>query len=663
MFNFNGNYNINTSICYGDKSISHRALILAAIAKRPSTIHNLSRCDDVQSTIACLRTLGADIRRLTDNCVQVSPIARLPQGEVTLDCGNSGTTARLLAGLVAGLGVSARFVGDESLTKRPMDRVLQPLAALGAKFTKPDGCLFAIQKSHLSGAKLTAKVNSAQVKSAVLLAGLFADGETTYIENIATRNHTELMLAHCGADIAVCGNATTVKHSEIDCINCTLPNDPSSAAYLVALALVTGQSITLPNVLLNERRMGFYRVLQRSGADITFINTREIFGEKAGDIYVKPGKLTPLYAYETDVCDGVDEIPLLATVAFTVAGTHTFCKVAELQYKESNRVKAIECLAQTCLQTCNFDGTNLQIISNGIVPKDKFFFSFGDHRIAMCAAVLCLAYGGGSVDNPQFSISLPQFVDMVGVQPTRLALIGESVASSKSPYLMSHLARKANVCCSYQTVSITPSKLATDLPQILSTYHGFNVTMPYKRNFAQWLSATTPTVNTVWQGGNATSTDGYGIVESLRQHGVTLQDMPLWVVGAGGASEACIIELLKYGCKVQVINRTYENALKLTQKYNLCKQIDNPVGILSFVPECEFEQQLVLPDSVQFVFVAAYKGQSGLRNQAIARGITYVDGLEMLYHQGAMSFSIWTGTKLQNDYGSFVSEMHKLGVI
>ncbi len=652
MLCVNGQFNIDCNYVGGDKSVSHRALILAAIADGGSVIRNLSLCDDVAATCECLRVLGAGIR-LDGATAYVRPIT-VPISGVTLNCRNSGTTARLLAGLVAGLGVRAKFVGDESLTSRPMERVLDPLRKMGARFNTGSGYLFESLGGKLTGITYRAKVNSAQVKSAVLLAGLFADGETTYTENIPTRNHTELMLRGAGADVSVDGLTVTVRKSTVHALNLDVPRDVSSVAFLVTLALLCGRKARFDGVLLNERRTGFIRVLQRSGADITLENVTERFGEPTGDIAVKPSRLKPLYASETDVCDAIDEVPLLCCIAAVTQGRHEFHAVDELRRKESDRVRAIQSIAVKLGATAEVSNGSLTITSEGCKAVNPHFNCFNDHRIAMCAVIMALVCGGGSVDCEPFDVSFPNFLQAVGVTPYKFALIGENVSDSRSPVLMSYLASKANLCCSYVTVSLPRSVSDERLLETINSFDGVNVTMPFKTRVAALLRADVPSVNTVGKRICPCSTDGCGIVKSLTANGIDFANKPIWIVGAGGAAEECIRVLLKYNCAIRVINRTQAHADALTEKYGLSKQIDEPYGVLSFVPECEFERNIQLPDSVGFVFVAAYKGQSGLRDKAAQRGIKYVDGLEMLYHQGAESFALWTGTEVQSDYDGFL---------
>lgn len=651
MLRLNGKFNIIADVVRGDKSLAHRALIFASVATGQSVVSNLPLSEDVLATVDCLRVLGADIR-LDGNCATVTPIST-PNTNVTLNCRNSGTTARLLAGLVAGLNVNARFVGDSSLSARPMLRVIEPLRKLGANIRQTEGGLFEALGGQLRGATLKAEVNSAQVKSAVLIAGLFAEGKTTYVEQLPTRNHTELMLASMGAEIEVDDTVITVAKSKLKPLVTELPRDVSSTAFLIAAALLAGRQITCANVLLNDRRTGFLRVLTASGAKVSFSNVRTVLGEQVGDITAQKRGLKPLFANTSDVCDSIDELPVLASIALTTAGKHVFENVCELRHKESDRVQALLKMAQACGQKARFDGANLTIESNGKLPKNPRFESFNDHRIAMAAAVLCLVSGGGSVDGAPFEVSFPEFYSAVGVYVCKLGLIGSSIVNSCSPLLMQHLATVADVNCSYDLVTLSDNATDKNLAAVINDYDGLNVTMPFKTRVASLTNSNCVSVNTVGKRISPQSTDGYGLIKALQDMRVDFENKPLLIVGAGGAATLCVETLLQYGCKIKVINRTQSRADELTKKYNLQTEMDAPYGVLSFVPECEFEQNLTLPDSCRFVFVAAYKGQSGLRKQAIERGITYVDGLRMLYHQGAKSFALWTDTPVQDDYNAF----------
>ncbi|MGN1041040.1 MAG: 3-phosphoshikimate 1-carboxyvinyltransferase [Candidatus Fimimonas sp.] len=655
MINFTSNHAIDENVICGDKSISHRALILAAISNGKCVLRNLSLCKDVLTTANCLRALGAQVE-ICGTTATVLPIT-LPKNAVQLNCENSGTTARLLAGLVAGLGVECTFFGDDSLSKRPMDRILQPLSQMGARFEKGEGYLFKNVPSKLHGESFVAQTKSAQVKSGVLLAGLFATGETRYVEKVATRNHTEILLQRLGANVSCNGTETTVSQSGVCAFQTEIPNDISSVAFPVALALLDGTSHVFRNVCVNPRRTGFVKVLQSSGANVVLKNIRNVFGEVVADVCVEKSVLQPLSASGADVCDAIDEIPVLAALALATKGKHLFCDVGELQHKECNRIQAIIHTANACGQRATFDGKNLLVESNGVLRPKPHFTTFGDHRIAMSQAVLALgACNGGSLDGENWEISFPQFLQSVGAKPQKFGLLGSDISRSLSPVLMQRLAQNADVCCSYNLAQLPSNVCDQTLAETLQQFDGANVTMPFKTRVAQ-LFGCSFAVNTVGKNVQPQSTDGYGIVQALNNNKVTWQNSPLWIVGAGGAAESCVAELKKYGCKMQIVNRTQSHADALTQKYGLENCVQNPVGVLSFVPPCDFLQQLQLPQSVRFVFSAIYKQRCPLQQKAEQRNLTFIGGLEMLYFQGAKSFSLWTGTPLQNDFEGFLKQL------
>lgn len=652
MIYLNGQFNINPNESFGDKSLSHRLLILGSIASGKCIIRNLSLCRDVLSTVDCLRKLGASIE-IEGTQATVCPIKN-PCVNVVLDCGNSGTTARLVAGLVAGLGVSATFVGDKQLSRRPMDGLVAALRALGAKIDYSDGCLFRIFPSHLVGAHVTAKNVSAQIKSAVLIAGLFADGETVYEENVATRNHTELLLKNLGASISAVDGVIAVKPSKVSAFSVTVPNDISSAAYIVALAVTSKQSVRLGNLLLNPRRMGFVHLLQKSGAAIDVSVCGNMLGEPIGTVSVEPSMLLPINADEQSVTDAIDEIPLLACLACCANGTSHFSGVSQLAYKESNRIQAIIGLVKTMGQKVESDGESLTVISNGVLPKNPRFAAYSDHRIEMCGVVMSLLCGGGFVDGiADINISFPQFFSAVGVSFSRFALVGSGIEYSLSPMLHTHFASKVGVSCNYELCDLPCDVTDVELLSAISCFDGVNVTIPFKTRVARLLKSNLPSVNVV-DGNTAYSTDGYGLLKALDSCGFAYKNAPLWVIGAGGAAEAALQALLPFGAKIQLFNRTAEHANVLLQKYNLCT-VDNPVGILSFVPQCDFLQTVQIPPSVKFVFSASYNGKNALLETACLLGLQTSDGLEMLYHQGAKSFAIWTKTPVQDDFNGFLS--------
>lgn len=640
MLNVMGNIQLNPQFIGGDKSFSHRALILAALATSPSTISNLSVCDDVLATADCLNKLGAKIT-IEQTTATVLPI-KTPNRGVTLNCKNSGTTARLLMGVVCGLNVSATFVGDESLAARPMKRVAEPLAKMGANISfQPSGesgFLFSVESSQgLFGKTLYAEVNSAQVKSAVLLAGLFAQGETTYVEQIPTRSHTEKALEEFG----VCHGTTVVGKKRYGGFNVSLPSDISSAAYLIALAVAKNIPLTINNVCLSDRRIGFLRVLKVSSANVDWHVLGKVFGEPVGTVTVGSGnKLRPMNMTEEDVADAIDEIPLLCCLSMLSVGESRFCGVSELKIKESDRLAAIVSIASRCNKQAFVEGSDLVISSNGKLPKYVYFDCSEDHRIQMCQVVTAAIAGGGRVPNVDgVSVSFPSFFKCVAPVFKRFAVIGSDVTHSLSPALMCFFARELNMWLSYSAVSLGENASDDKIIQTISAFDGVNVTIPYKNRVAK-LFGSDCSVNTVWNG-KACSTDDFGIVAALDAHGIDFRGKQLLIVGAGGAAEQAVIALKNCGCKLSVLNRTQSRADELAAKYGLSSDAASPVGVLSFVPQCDWEKSLELPDSVKFVFVAAYGGKSHIANVAKRRKLCCVCGEEMLYYQGAKSLSLW----------------------
>lgn len=660
MLNVTDKIQLNPQKIGGDKSFSHRALILAAVATTTSKIFNLSTCDDVLATVDCLNALGAKIT-LNGSTATVKPIVE-PRDGCVLNCKNSGTTARLLAGLVCGLNVNATFVGDKSLAARPMKRVLEPLAELGASFCENgslSGFLFSAKRhGGLKGKTIYAKVNSAQVKSAVLLAATFAEGQTTYVEAVPTRRHTEKMLSELG----VCQGCAVFGGKKYQGFEVCLPSDISSAAYLIALAVAKNEPLTVDDVCLSDERIGFLRALKSAGANVEWNATKTVFGEPIGSVTVlRGGKLGTFHVSAQDVADGIDEIPLLAALSLTAKGMSKFCGVSELKVKESDRLAAIEQMAKSCGQSAKVENGDLVVDSDGKLPTYVAFDAVSyDHRIQMCQVVLGVIAGGGRIPSvDSVAVSFPTFWEAIGAQFKRFAVLGADVSKSLSPALMCFFAKELGIWLEYTAASLGDNATDDELLSQISRFNGVNVTMPYKACVAKLLNAG-ETVNTVWNG-KACSTDGFGIVAALDAHKIDFRNKELLIIGAGGAAEQAIITLKQCGAALSVVNRTQSRADALKSKYELLPAPVCPQGILSFVPACEWEQTLSVPQSVKFVFVAAYGGESHLATIAKNRNLSCVYGEEMLYYQGAMSLSLWLGDdavmRIDDGYEKFIREV------
>ena len=396
----------------GDKSISHRALILSAVATGRSRLGGLSSGADVQSTIGCLATLGASFDGVWMRGVGFDGLSA-PAGQ--LDCGNSGTTMRLLAGLLAAQNFSSVLAGDESLSRRPMDRVVEPLRRMGADASWPP--LKVGGKGPLEGIEYQMPVASAQVKSALLIAGLYAEGTTAVVEPAATRNHTELMLGAMGARVTVDGQRIEVgKTDRLDPLNLDIPGDFSAAAFwLVAAGLLRGSRLRLLSVGINPTRTAFADTLRACGVKITSSNPREAGPERVADLDVRPADaLRPVAIVNGMAAEMIDELPVLAVAATQLPGRSVIAGASELRIKESDRLAAIE-------HGLSDMGADIVATDDGWIIQGPRRLegarvsSCGDHRVAMAFAVAgLLAAGRTEIEGAEcVDISYPGFFDQL----------------------------------------------------------------------------------------------------------------------------------------------------------------------------------------------------------------------------------------------------------
>jgi 3-phosphoshikimate 1-carboxyvinyltransferase len=398
----------------GDKSISHRALMFAALADGETRVRGILQSADVQSTAGVLRTLGVDVPELGPD-IAIRGVGRrgLRAPAAPLDCGNSGTTARLMAGIVAGSGHVATFVGDESLSRRPMRRVAVPLQAMGATVELPPhaGLPMTIRGAVLEGIQWRTEQASAQVKSAILLAGLVSGVEVSVEEPARSRDHTERMLAAFGAPVMVEGDTVTLRRtSRLTPIDIDVPGDPSSAAFLAALAaLAQGGELEIEGVLANPTRTGFFQALRRMGAQVD-IDRRERAGESVATVRVRPDWLRAIDVEPDDVPSMIDELPLLACVAALADGETRIRGAEELRVKESDRIAAVVSnLRAIGVEATEFaDGLTVVGRPGPLVGR---VITHGDHRLAMAFGVLGALPGSAiEIDDPDcVNVSFPGF--------------------------------------------------------------------------------------------------------------------------------------------------------------------------------------------------------------------------------------------------------------
>jgi 3-phosphoshikimate 1-carboxyvinyltransferase len=409
----------------GDKSISHRAVLIGAVCEGETRIAGFGRSADTEATIGAVRTLGVEVDEEDVDTLRVRGVGLrgLRQPDTPIDCGNAGTLMRLAAGLVAGREGRFELVGDVSLSARPMERVAEPLRRMGATVETTDGhAPLVVHGSALRSIDYELPMPSAQVKSAVLLAALQADGSTTVVEPMPTRDHTERLLERAGARVTRRPTSVTVERAqELRLTEVEIPGDFSSAApFLVAAAIVPGSAVTVHGVGLNPRRAGLLDVLERMGAKVAIYNRRPIGGEPAGDVELRASNLVGASISAEEVPALVDELPLLAVAACHARGETVVRGASELRVKESDRLEAI-------VEELRRIGAHIRATRDGFrirgVParlRGGVVDSHGDHRLAMVGAVAGVAsregvdlHGAEAVD-----VSFPGFFDVLeGVAP------------------------------------------------------------------------------------------------------------------------------------------------------------------------------------------------------------------------------------------------------
>ena len=398
----------------GDKSISHRAVMLGSLANGVTEISGFLKGADCLSTIDCFRKMGIDIDIKGENVtVHGNGLRGLLKPDEMLYTGNSGTTTRLLCGILAGQNFDTSITGDASIQKRPMGRVVQPLSMMGAKIEN-EYCPLYITGTKLHGIDYKMPVASAQVKTAIILAGLYADGETVIHEIEKSRDHTELMLSAMGADLTVDNLDITVKPTnDLTAVNVDVPGDISSAAFFLVLgAIMPNSQITVTNVGINPTRTGIIDVLKDMGADITLENVHTSAGETVADITVRSSSLKGTTVGGDIIPRLIDELPIIAVAAVFADGQTVIKDAQELKVKETNRIRAVV----DEFNKCGIDITETDdgmIINGGKSIHGADFKTYGDHRMAMSLTVLAqLADGESTLDDSDCAcVSYPTFFD------------------------------------------------------------------------------------------------------------------------------------------------------------------------------------------------------------------------------------------------------------
>ena len=408
-----GNALVGKAAIPGDKSCSHRALILAAMAEGESNITGLNEAEDVTRTVAAITDLGSEVERIGEGLWRVRG-ARWSSPAAPIDCGNSGTTARLLIGAVAGMeGVSATFTGDVSLSARPMRRVVVPLQRMGARIEGGDTLPITVHGAALGGIEFSNVPASAQVKSAILLAGLSGSASVRIVEPLPSRDHSEIMLGQFGCPVEIVdgGIELGAARSLVGC-DLTIGADPSAAAFaLTAAAIVAGSSVTVAGMLVNPLRTGLVEALEEMGAAVELTNERIVSGEILADVTVGHGRLQGITIATHRIPAMIDEIPALAVAAALADGETLIEGLGELRVKESDRLGAILAGLVACGVTALADGNSSRIFGRE-KARGGTVLSHGDHRIAMAFLTLGLAAEGPVTldDGAMIATSFPDFV-------------------------------------------------------------------------------------------------------------------------------------------------------------------------------------------------------------------------------------------------------------
>jgi 3-phosphoshikimate 1-carboxyvinyltransferase len=412
---------VGHAVVPGDKSISHRAVLLAAVADGPTEIVGFGRSADTESTLRAVRALGVDVdeRDIDALCIEGRGLRGLAAPAEPVDCGNAGTLMRLLAGLLAGQGGRFELGGDASLSRRPMERVAAPLRELGARVETTDGhAPLVVEGGDLRGIRYELPVASAQVKSAVLLAGLYARGQTTVVEPVPTRDHTELLLEAAGVPVERRRHEVSV--APIDALSLErveVPGDFSSAAPLiVAATLLSGSELYLHGIGVNPTRTGLLDVLERMQAHVTLFNRRRVGREPVADIEVRPAALVATNVAPEEVPRMVDELPLVALLGGLARGETLVEGVQELRVKESDRVETVKDLLRPLGIRVSASDDSLRI--HGVPSRPKgggVARSEGDHRMAMLGAVAGLVSREGvRLEGAEAAaISFPGFYELL----------------------------------------------------------------------------------------------------------------------------------------------------------------------------------------------------------------------------------------------------------
>lgn len=619
----------------GDKSITIRAIILGALSSGKTVILNPLISSDTLATLECVQKLGATVKK-SDNVIEILGAKRLNDGCV-LDCKNSGTLARFLIGALSGAGVCATIMGDESLSKRPMDRVCIPLKERGADIIDSDGKLpVYIKPAKLKECEYNMPIDSAQVKSALLLSGITSGVKTVVIEKNHTRDHTEKLIKHFNGNIAINNKEITLEKSQLIGCKVEVPNDPSSSAYYLAMGLCLGE-ITVDNLLISPERSGFFDKIKSANGKIRYANESKAGGFEIASITAYKSELNYFEVENNEIPSLIDEIPILALLG----GINNGCKIkgaGELKLKESDR------LCET-VKLLNLVGIRAEQNNNGdlIVFKGENFKTFeyesDDHRMfmtAFCASTILAdskLKGESCVD-----ISFSKFIK--NYENLQMGLIGKSVSQSFSgsihKFILSAYGQDNFI---YEQRSINENMFDDFIKKC--PYKAFNATSPFKERLFNCLkerdenTILAQSLNFVYNN-KGYSTDGMGLCFALKYSGYNVKDKSVLVYGAGGAGKSISLALSKAGAKVYLLNRTQSKAEQFCKTNSDIKvfsgeKCDILINATTNKSELLFSEEIL--KQANLIIDINYGQELALESYAKTQNKPFLKGFSMLFFQ------------------------------
>lgn len=628
-----------------DKSMTIRAILLGAISEGVTVINDALISADTLAAVECARALGARAAVESNKKIVVAGTKNIKNGGV-FDCKNSATTARLLIGLLAGANVEATVTGDGNLQKRPMSRVVLPLLKRGANIQASAGALpVYIHPATLSDYEYDLIIPSAQVKGALILSGVTANVKTIINEKFITRAHTENMLPYFSGQVQKEGNKITVLPSNLKAAEITVPTDPSSAAFYVAAGLIKGE-VTVKNVMLGTGRRGFYDKLLSAGANLTFLNKKNVCGEPCADVTAKKSDLAQMTVTEQELPSMIDEIPVLALIAAHFNGL-TVKNAGELKIKESDRLQKAAELINLAGGAAKAVGDDL-FVSGGIAPE-YFNYQSDDHRMEMTAFIAMATGAGGRLDGENAAeISLPEFYSEF--YESRSCLIGSDVSRSLSGDIHKFIATECgDKNYGYECVSLTGENTGEKVEEFIkkSPYRLINVTIPYKETAGKYCELTkkaslSSSVNCIIEKTGYTF-DGDGLIYTMHEECVDVKGKKVLVYGAGGAGRSIAVALNAAGAVVYMKNRGskrlndfLKNSGKaLGIKKYIAGKCDVIINASALKNKCPIAKGLI--KAANCVIDINYGEKTEFLKVSEGLGVKNFDGISMLFYQAYLS--------------------------